>query len=454
LKHLAPLLALAAIACGEDPPAPSGPPNVLLVSVDTLRADALEPYGGKAPTPVLMRLAREGTSFDQALAPSPTTAPSHASLFTGQEPLRHGVNRNGASLPAAALTLSEHFQQNGYRTAGFVSSFILGAQFGWSQGFETYDAAFSEAGASVRGGAGMPPDFGEKFSFAGFDRRADATTQAARAWLASAEEPFFLFVHYFDPHNPYVPPDRFAAVLPPGAAELGDRAVPGMTPGELREAIRLYHGEVAFVDAELGRLLEGLERLGHPTLVVVTADHGEGLGQRGLLDHALHLHDELLRVPLIFWWSDRPLGGLRLRTPIGLADVAPTIVELAGLPPLSETDGHSLAASVATGREPDAREIVGYRRPIKAAAPERRSAMYFVRLGRWKLLRVEGSGDALYDLEADAGESYDLRALRPDQADRLGSVLEARLASRRDAVPAPAPSPEVQRGLEALGYVE
>ena len=160
--------------------------NIILVSVDTLRADAIGPYGGPARTPVLARLAREGVVFESAFAPAPTTAPSHATLFTGREPFFHGVVENAAPLPAEAATLAEAARASGRATAAFVSSFILDRRFGWDQGFEYYDDVFSQETASAPLGRGASAELIEDHQVTVFDRRAGATTQAARTWLESA----------------------------------------------------------------------------------------------------------------------------------------------------------------------------------------------------------------------------------------------------------------------------
>ncbi|UCE87164.1 MAG: sulfatase, partial [Deltaproteobacteria bacterium] len=279
---------LVALACGPAGCRPAAErPNVVLVSIDTLRADALSASGGPVTTPVFDALARQGVLFQRAIAPSPETAPSHATLFTGVDVLRHGVLANGTPLRGDPPTLAEAFRDANYATAAFVSSFVLDPRFGWSRGFERYDASFDERGSTLSKDHAYEGAFWAEHEFGGFDRRGAATTRAALAWLEAAPEPFFLFVHYFDPHAPYQAPLPFERRAAQASYELADRRVPGLSPAALEELVRRYHGEVLYTDFWLGRLLLGLDRkdVRERTLIVVTGDHGEGLGQHGWLEH-------------------------------------------------------------------------------------------------------------------------------------------------------------------------
>jgi len=448
-KRLGLSLVLAALACGPEPP-----PNVVLISIDTLRADALGAYGG-VPTQTLDRLAREGVLFEAAFAPTPATAPSHATLFTGQDPLRHGLLRNGEPLPDSATTLAEAFRSAGYHTAAFVSSYVLDARFGWSQGFEHYDAELPAESATLKAPP-YPGAFWAGQHFAGFDRRATATTKAARTWLESAPEPFFLFVHYFDPHAPYVPPEPYVERIAGRRFPLEGRAVAGMAPQQLEQLIRRYHGEVLYTDDSLGALLDGIteRRSRRSTLTVVVADHGEGLGQHGWLEHALYLYDEQIHVPLILHWPGHLPAGRRVRTQVGLVDVAPTLAELVGLPPLASIDGRSLAAAARGGAEPDPRPLFGQRYLVSEATGWDHGVKSSVRTPRWKYIRAPEASDELYDLAADAGERRNLLAEQPEVAAGLRRLLETHVAMLPGAAPAPPISEETRRALRALGYVD
>jgi arylsulfatase A-like enzyme len=429
----------------------------VLISVDTLRADAVGAYGGAAATPGLDRLARDGVVFEHAFAPTPTTAPSHATLFTGLDVLRHGVLRNGNALPPEIPTIAEAFRSRGYATAAFVSSFVLDPRFGWNHGFEHYDADLSKSGATMKGRP-YPGAFWAAERFEGFDRRAAATSRAVREWLGTARRPFFAFVHYFDPHAPYVPPDVYGQRVASMPVSLKGRAISGVPPGNLQQLVRLYQGEVLYVDAEIDALVQALEdpRLGS-TLVVVTADHGEGLGQHGWLEHALYLYDEQIRVPLIAYWPGQLPKGLRVATPVGLADVAPTLAELAGLPELAGIDGRSLAATARGGVAPDARPLFGYRHLISEATGWDRGEKTSVRTDVWKYIRSTGNGptrEELYDLQKDPGELHDVHETQAERLAQLGSTLDAHLAAMPAARPEAGISEETKRALRALGYTE
>jgi arylsulfatase A-like enzyme len=441
--------------CGAPPP-----PNVLLVSVDTLRADALGAYGGPVATPAFDGLARDGVLFEQAIAPAPQTTPSHATLFTGQEVLHHGALRNGAPLDAAAETLAEVLRHAGYATAGFASSFVLDDRFGWAQGFDVYESEFPRRGETMRHRGAL----WKKFEFEGFDRRAGETNAHALPWLAAAPEPFFLFVHYFDPHAPYAGRPRLVAQVPDAFArrEAADRidglraVMPGIDREQLAHVLRHYQAEVLAVDAALGALLAALDARGlrDRTLVVVAADHGEGLGQHGTLDHAPNVYEEQVRVPLLLRWPGSLAAGRRIAEPVGLVDVAPTIAELAGAQFTGELDGRSLAGALQAGAVRDPRPIIGRRQRYERVYQGHRGTKFFVRSDRWKYIRATEDPDELYDLEADPNELRDLHAANPEAAARLGGILDAALARHPDRVISVEPSEEVRRGLEALGYAE
>lgn len=381
-----------ALGCGGARDWPQQP-NVVFVSVDTLRADALGTYGSSVPTPVIDRLGREGVVFEHAYAPAPVTAATHATLFTGLEPLRHGLEDNGQRLIASPTTLAERFAEGGYTTAAFVSSFVLDRRFGWDRGFEHFDDDFPEEGASWNI---KQPGFWHLHQLQGFDRHAAITTDAAVAWLETVEEPFFLFVHYFDPHRPYRPPASFDSRVAADALPFAGRSASGTSASALREILRLYHAEVLYVDFELGRLLEAVERrTSRPPLVLVTADHGEGLGQHDLIGHNANLYDELVRVPLIFHWPG-VLEPARVMGSVGLADVAPTLVDLAGLAPLADADGASLATVLDGHGEQTARPLYAHRRADPKSS--RNPHLHSLRSGRWKYIRAVNGDDELFDL--------------------------------------------------------
>ncbi len=444
-------LAIAAAACS-----PAKPPSVVLISVDTLRADALGAYGGLLPTPSFDRFAREGVLFEKAFAPAPATAPSHATLFTGQQVQRHGVLRNGESLPEAATTLAEAFGAHGYATAGFVSSFVLDPRFGWGQGFAHFDATLPENSSTMGKQKPYPGAFWTEQRFAGFDRRATLTTEAAIEWMEKAPEPFFLFVHYFDPHAPYAPPKTFGERSAALRFPLEGRAVAGLAPAQLERLVQLYHGEVLYVDDALAALLDAVARRSHDeALVVLTADHGEGLGQHGWLEHATQLYDEQIRVPLLVRWPGRVPAGRRIATPVELADVAPTLLELAGVASPAPCDGRSLAAAIRDGAElPLATDLrnpqpagrghrLGPRR--EALGPHRSLEVH---------LRERGAAGTLRSRRRSGRAARPCSPQNADRAAELRGLLEkhvAELPRVHDSAPL---SDETRRALQALGYLE
>jgi choline-sulfatase len=268
-----------------DRESPRERPDVLLVTIDTLRADAVSAYGNPAAsTPVLDALAARGVRFATAVANVPLTGPSHASILTGLIPVRHGVRDNGGFvLPDEIPVLTERFRKAGYRTAGFVSGYPLVRRFGFGRGFEVYDDSLPHGNDPRRAPY--------------VERSADRTTDLVLRWLESPSggagpgaggAPWFLWVHYYDPHAPYEPPGEFAQ----------------------RFAARPYYGEAAFVDQQLGRLLRRLDEGGWSahTLVLATSDHGESLGEHGEDTHGIFVYDSTLRIPWIMAGPGAPCG--------------------------------------------------------------------------------------------------------------------------------------------------
>ncbi len=396
----------------------------MLVSIDTLRADHVGCYGARrAHTPHLDTLAARGVRFDVALSPAPLTLPAHASLLTGLDPPRHGVRHNsvyrlGPGLP----TLAERLSGAGYATAAFVGSLVLDRRFGLDRGFEVYD---DTTGGRVSAGTGYA------------ERQADEVADAVLAWLRDAPERFFLWVHFYDPHASYRPPPGFASAF----------------------ASDLYAGEIAFTDAQLGRILAALEaRFGAGgTLVVATSDHGESLGEHQEPTHSYTIYEATQRVPLILAGPGLPQGVVA-PGPVSLVDVAPTLLALAGAPPLPETSGVDLREALeASGRgSGEALEPDGSARPIymESLAPHLDfgwSALFGVRSGRWKYIRAPRP--ELYELRGDPGETRDRSADEPARAAALDRALEALLGSEQRFATDVAVSSEDRARLRSLGYV-
>jgi arylsulfatase A-like enzyme len=431
-------------------------PNLLVVSIDTLRADHTSPYGyGRDTTPGLSALAAQGTLFAVAYAPSPSTAPSHATLFTGQYPGSHGLLKNGIDLDGRMRTLAEILGEHGYQTAAVVSSFVLDARFGFDQGFGTYLDDFPKDEAK-----GKVDTWEDHEVEGGFDARADDTTRRVLRWLwldRDAERPFFLFVHYFDPHTPYSPPPGTLLRFPPdpypaGAGDAGDRR---------REGIRGYDAEIVFADQEVGRLLEELDRLelAGETLVVVTADHGEGLLDHGFWRHGVDVHEEAVRIPLVVRWPGVVAAGRRSDAPVELVDLAPTLLDLLGVDHSPEHfEGRSLAAYLRGEGELDADDPVFlYRRnydPTVVKDEQLAGEQHGVRRGHWKLIDRSQGDDALYDLARDPGERDNRIDAEPERAAALRRLLDEWRSGHAEPSAPPALDPEERRALEALGYVE
>lgn len=437
-RALCALAVCAALAVGgcsaQTGAAADAGPRLLVVTVDTLRADHVGAYGGPFPTPGFDTLAAEGVLVLEAATPTPTTAPAHASLWTGLHPWRHGVLDNAVPLADAVETVAERARAAGIPTAAFVSSFVLDARFGLAQGFDTYHFAPRES-----------------YTWRGREReafwtRGGETTDAALAWLGEhGDRPFLVWVHYFDPHTPYAPPEGFAR--PPGErVSIAGKALPPGVPSfaHLVDLLRAYRGEVAYADAELRRLIEGVRALGllEHTAIVATADHGEGLGDRGLLEHGRHLHDELLRVPLVVRAPGVP-PGRRLAGAAQLEDLAPTALALLGLPVPAGLDGVDLLPWLRGAVEASPRAAAaGCRKPYRGE-PE----LFFLREPARKWIGTLDAGGTRYRLDADPGEVDGTPAPAPARLRRLVGAAAAPAA-------APVLDAETQRALRALGYLE
>jgi len=310
---LAAALLLFSSGCGG---ASSERPNIVLISLDTTRMDHLSVYGYPRPTsPALEQFAEEGTKFDLAYAPIATTGPSHSTMFTSLYPVAHHVVKNGIVLSESCETISELLSDRGYETAAIMSSYVLKERFGYRQGFDHFDDTFTIEGSSTK----VSTWEGRQVE-GGFDRRADDATARAVEWLETARDPdrpFFLFVHYFDPHSPYDPPSGFKGRFHQG------------TQPSLEMLIGRYDEEVAFTDQQVGVLLDALDRLqlDEDTVVIITGDHGEGLGQHNHLEHGVNVYDEAVRVPLLFRWPGRIAAGSLNTAPVELVDLAPTITD-------------------------------------------------------------------------------------------------------------------------------
>jgi arylsulfatase A-like enzyme len=434
-------------------------PNVLLVTIDTMRADHSSSYGyQRLTTPEIDRLAREGVLFENAYTATPTTGPAHATLFTSTYPLGHGVLKNGYVLGEEHTTLAEVLNHAGYQTAALPSSFVLTRRFGFAQGFDHFDDDFSDADASVSAKTwqGIPVE-------GKFDRRASETTERAITWLEQRgkERPFFLWVHYFDPHAPYDPPDGYRQQIVKRAAENDPADKASNEEKRLAEKILDYDAEIRFADEQVGRLVQHLDRtLGREkTIIVITTDHGEGLMQHGWMTHGLDLYEELVRVVLIIRWPGHVPTGGRLAGAVALIDITPTLLALLDLAPGDLiAEGIDLSpAALERGPVPADRPLYFQRRPYGKAARTRHETelpMFGIRRGTWKYIEA-GPLAQLFELGADPGETNNLKDQRRDRATSMALELKRwRDQSADQSVPPQTISDKDRARLRALGYVD
>ena len=400
-------------------PRPLARPNVLLVTIDTLRADRLGCYGyARAATPTLDALAARGVRFATAIAHVPLTAPSHASMLTGRTPLGHGVRDNGGFvLPEEVRSIALDFQASGYRTGAFVSGFPLNRRFGLDRGFENYDDHLPR-GSDPRRTAYV-------------ERTADRTTEAALRWLAVSEKdpaprPWFAWVHYFDPHAPYEAPGAFGKHF----------------------ASSPYDGEIAFVDEQIGRLLAAAEAKGPPgsAVVLVTADHGESLGEHGEDTHGIFVYDATLRVPWIMAGPGIEAGRVAATVARGI-DVAPTLLDYAGLAPGQPMEGRSLRRAAAGETLDDA---PAYAESLHAQLQYGWAPLHALRTDRFKL--IDAPRAELYDLKSDGAEMADRAREEEGRVATLRAELQ-RIMATTTPVAAKAIDAETAERLGALGYL-
>lgn len=436
------LLTMAAVATapGCENPAPARP-DILLVTIDTLRADHCSAYGYPvATTPVLAGLASGGVLYRRAYAESATTAPSHAVLMTGRHFRSLGVTKNGASVPNDAVTLAEALRDAGYATAGFVSSFPVMARFGFAQGFDAYDDAFVTEEASI--GRRKPGETAH-------DRYAGATLAHFLRWLDARDDdrPLFAWVHFVDPHSPYKAPEKF------------DGAWPAETSGPRRR----YDEEVRYADKQLGLLVDAFAARtpGREDFVIVTSDHGEGLGDHRWMSHGINLHEEAVRVPLVMRWPGRLPAGRVAEEPVALVDVAPTVLGLLGIDAPTFSDGVAVSGSLDPARAVFLQRR-DYRSGKEGGRRIRGEMSAVVENGSKLIVAPEEKKRELYDLGVDPGETRDLLDAKQgaspgaeDSAAKLGKLLGRWHEEHPAAAASEAPvDDETLKALRSLGYVD
>ena len=403
------------------------PRSLLLVTLDTVRADHLGAYGyPSAETPALDRLAKQGLRFDHAGSAVPLTLPSHATILSGLTPPHHGLRNNAAGrFPADRETLATRLSAAGYATGAFVGSFVLDHRFGLGRGFDLYDDEI-ERDPAASDSSGLEAE-----------RPGSVVVDRALSWLEKAADdkagrPFFAWVHLYDAHAPYTPPE----------------------PYRTRHKDALYDGEIASVDAQVGRLLEFLEekKLAATTLVAVAADHGESLGEHGELTHGVLLYEPTMRVPLLLRAPGALPAGKAIETPVGLADLAPTLLGLLDVKSNGDkspaaTDGRDLSAVLRLGAEPALSDLYAETEYPRIFGW---SGLYSLRRGKLKYIAAPRA--ELYDLSRDPGEAANLleaHARRSDLDVRLTRLQE----NARTPEAAPGRSDEAVAKLASLGYI-
>jgi arylsulfatase A-like enzyme len=418
-------LSLLALSVENRPSPRWAAPGLVIVTLDTIRADRLSTYGfSDAAFPAIERLAREGIVFDRASTVVPLTLPAHCSIFTALLPLQHGVRDNGDSaLAESHTTLAEILRAKGFRTGAFVGAEVLASDRGLAQGYDVYgDAATAGAVGPAR-----------------FQRRGDAVASDAIAWLAAVPQsaPFFLWIHLYDPHRPYDPPEPFRS-----------------------RHVDPYVGEIAFADSQIGRVLEALERRGRfdRTIVVVAGDHGESLGDHGERDHGTLVYESVLRVPLIMrvpYVSPQRVSDL-----VRVTDIMPTALALLGvaapsgltLPLYRGLNGVSLAGLITrSGRPLDLESYSESLYPQRFGSRGLRS----VRDRRFKF--IDAPEPELYDLNRDPFEERNIYDERPALAAalqrRLAELIRVDVASNSAAEQRSRVPLEIRQRLQSLGYV-
>jgi len=393
-------------------------PNILIITMDTTRADHLGCYGYEGvKTPAIDEVASEGVVFENAFSVQPVTLPSHCSIFTGQYPFRHGVRDNSIyRLSDRSITLAEILHARGYLTTAFISSYILDHQFGLAQGFEYYNDRFVKPKQKGR----LP-----------VDRRASEVSFLACDWLDAVksriqEKPFFLWLHYYDPHADYDPPHPYRGAYP-----------------------NLYDGEIAYMDDWIGYFFNCLKKRGlwENTLVIMTADHGESLGEYNERTHGIFMYHSTTQVPLIIRHPELIKQGVRVRERVSSVDILPTVLDILGIGVEMETDGRSLLGYINGNRDPE-RAVYS-----EAFIPKGFGWSELKGVRQRDRLYIEAPKKEFYHIALDAGARENVIEKEAAAAQNMGSLLESMLASATQtyAEKVSVDSEMVQK-LRAIGY--
>jgi len=401
-------------------------PNVVLITLDTTRADRLGCYGyAQARTPNIDALARDGVLFAQAASTAPLTQPAHSSMMTGMYPTYHGVRINGnTALSQEHKTLAEALSEKGYQTGAFIGAFVLDGRWGLNQGFQLYDDRFDL-------------EKHKHLDLGSVQRPANQVVDAALAWLEGRKQgPFLAWIHLYDPHTPYEPPEPFLS-------EYGPRGMAG-----------LYDGEIAFTDQQVGRLVSWLQANGldKKTVVVIMGDHGEGLGSHGEGTHGYFVYDYAMHVPFLVATPFAELRGVRVDSQVSAVDVFPTVLALTGIDDATKAHGRSLLPVMFHPRTEAWAYAYG-----ESMTPNLQfgwSPLHYLRSTRYKLIKAPRP--ELYDLSVDPEETTNVLARHPEVArdlmDKLDRLVEETGRGAPSAEAANLDKETLER-LSALGYV-
>ncbi len=406
-----------------------GPPNLILITLDTTRADALGSYGQtRGTSPHIDQLGEEGVVFERAVTTNPETLPAHASIFTGLWPHRHGVRANaGFILSNSQRTLAEILRDSGYRTATEIAAPVLRKETQIAQGFNHYRDALSRNVKLKKLGV----EHGAAHSLT---RTGSDITERAVAFMERyRDEPFFLWLHYFDAHDPYYAPEEFRK----------------------RFKDSPYHAEVAYLDAQIGALRKALDELEleDETIVILTSDHGEGLNEHNEPTHSFFVYDSTMKVPLILWAPSRAPKGTRVPSLVRTVDILPTVLDLLGIEPVRDVDGRSLIPLFQGAAPPDPRP--GYGEASRFAATFGLPTLRSLTLGDWKY--IHKTNPELYFIREDPSELINRAEQEPEQL----AFMQAQLKALLDENPSEPEKDSTQRELDsqvaaeliALGYV-
>jgi len=454
--------ALLLTACGGSEPAAEGR-SLVLITMDTTRTDHLGAFGRTdSPTPTIDALAADGVRFTRAYAPMGQTLPSHATMFTGQGPRSHGALENFYPLPEGAHTLAERLADRGYETVGVIGALVLAEDSGIAQGFGVWD----QPSGQWKTDQGHPPE-----------RPAAQVTDGALAWALRRESdgPYFLWVHYYDPHGPYEPPGHFrpsisreaVSTMVTEASMQGAFSQADAPLTKIAETWFNYAAELEYTDAQVGRLLEGLRARGmlDDAVVAVASDHGEGLYEHGHKGHGVNLFEELMHVPLIVTAPDGELSGTVVDQPVQLQDLLPTLLTAVGQQAPEDVEGHDLWSAAREGRAPPRQPIFIERphyneqrldkhNPRGRPREHEHGVVVAVIADGHKLVRQVDGSVQLFDLATDPAERDDLSGLDPERTTLLGGLLDD--YERRFQVAEPGSgesvSPERAESLNQLGY--